>query len=185
MGYRVGVLKPIETGVVATPHDGTELSALARQFNSALESFSVDQIVPIQFELPAAPYVANHGETIDLAPVDRALEQLEKCCDIVLIEGAGGLLVPIDRSTMIIDLVKRYHAKTLLVTHGNLGCINDTLLNMRLLDEQEIAYTWAVNIRHDDTTFKTVSEPYFLDRFGSYHELTGDIEKVAQTLLNL
>ena len=182
LGYRVGVIKPIETGVVDTPIDGSGLLALVQKLNPLMKNITINDIVPIQFTLPAAPYCANNAQTISLQVVDDAIAKLESLCDILIIEGAGGLYVPIDKNTMIIDLIGRYNAKVLLVSHCRLGCINDTILSINALKSREYNFTWTLNC-HDDANFSEVSEPYFRDTYPDFTIFSKDISKIAQTLL--
>lgn len=183
MGYRVGVIKPIETGVETLPSDGTKLLALVRSLNPAMAAITLDDVVPIRFELAAAPYCANAGQSIDLAPVDRAIEKIEACCDILLIEGAGGLYVPIDRDTMMIDLIERCNSKALLVSHCRLGCINDTLLSVKAMRAKSLDFIWTLNCRQEDQSFHKTSEPYFKDNFPDFTIFERDIVKIAEALL--
>jgi len=182
-GYRVGVIKPIETGVEQSPPDGSSLLTLVQKLNPSMSEISMDDIVPLQFRLPAAPYCANNAKKVDLTVVDKAIAKLEKLCDILIIEGAGGLYVPIDRKTMIIDLIARFKAKALLVSHCRLGCINDTLLSVKALQERDCDFEWTLNCREDDHSFATVSEPYFKDNYPGFTIFSRDIETIAQTLL--
>ncbi|MEN8146137.1 MAG: dethiobiotin synthase [Campylobacterota bacterium] len=183
LGFKVGVIKPIETGVVEEPLDGSLLLSLVQTLNPTMVELTVDDIVPIQFQLPAAPYCANGAKTIDLSAVDEAIEKIEPLCDILIIEGAGGLYVPIDKEMMIIDLINRFEAKTLLVSHCRLGCINDTILSMKALQERDIDFVWTLNCHADDDSFHTVSEPYFRDTYPNYTVFNRDIAKIAEELL--
>ena len=183
LGFKVGVIKPIETGVVDEPIDGSLLLALVQSLNAEMIELSVDDIVPIQFQLPAAPYCANNAKSIDLCVVDTAIDKVEALCDILIIEGAGGLYVPVDKETMIIDLIKRFEAKALLVSHCRLGCINDTILSIKALQEREVDFVWTLNCHKDDESFSTVSEPYFKDQYPDFTVFTKDIAKIADTLL--
>ncbi|MBN2871186.1 MAG: dethiobiotin synthase [Campylobacterales bacterium] len=184
IGLRVGVYKPIETGVVDFPVDGKSLFDTASSFNPALSELSLNDIVTLQFTLPAAPYVANGGAPIDLALFERALEKIETLCDIVLIEGAGGLFVPVDNDTMMIDLPRRLDAVTLLVTHCRLGCINDTLLSIKALQDTALPYVWGFNCRDNDVSFENTSLPYFKDRYETLHFIRDDIDTIARALLD-
>ncbi|OQX57332.1 MAG: dethiobiotin synthase [Helicobacteraceae bacterium 4484_230] len=185
MGYRVGVIKPIETGVETNPADATELLDLLKKTNPEAHELTLKDVVPICFKLPAAPYIANHANNIDLAPVHTAIAKQEKISDILLIEGAGGLFVPIDRDMMMIDLIERLEAKTLLVSHCRLGCINDTLLSRYALKKREIKHYWTLNCHDNDTDFSLISEPFFKEKFPGFTILKQDIEKVALKLLSL
>ena len=90
-GFKVGVMKPIETGVVKEPLDATLLFETAKRLNPALEVLKMRDITPYQFELPAAPFVAKGRKKISLELLESAYAKIEALCDIVLIEGAGGL----------------------------------------------------------------------------------------------
>jgi dethiobiotin synthetase len=184
MGLRVGVYKPIETGVTALPPDGNTLFQTALSYNPALASLTLNDIVTLQLPLPAAPFVANEGKKIDLTLFDTALAKIETLCDVVIIEGAGGLMVPIDAETMMIDLPRYFNAVTLLVTHCNLGCINDALLSINALERAELPYVWGLNCRSEDSDFETVSLPYFNHRFDSLYRIDQDIDTIAKALLD-
>ncbi len=183
LGYRVAALKPIETGVDTLPADATVLLELMHTLNPQSHTLHINDITPLQFSLPAAPYVANHAKPIDLSAIDTALEKLEAVADIVIIEGAGGVLVPIDPDTMIIDLIARYQAKALLIGHCRLGCINDILLNIHLLKSRNIAFEWALNCRNADSAFNDVSRPYFRDTFKTFFTLQKDLNSLSEALL--
>ena len=184
MGLRVGVYKPIETGVKGLPHDGNLLLKSALELNPSLASLSIEHIVPLTFPLPAAPYVANSGKTIDLSVFDAPLATIEALCDIVIIEGAGGLMVPIDEKTMMIDLPRYFNAVTLLVTHCRLGCINDTLLSLQALDNASLPHLWGLNCKESDSDFTQTSLPYFKHRFESLYFIDRDIDAIARVLLD-
>jgi dethiobiotin synthetase len=184
MGLRVGVYKPIETGVNGLPADGSLLLKYAQNLNPDFRSLRVADIVTLSFTLPASPYVANKGENIDLEQFDRALEKIEKLCDIVLIEGAGGLMVPLDENRMMIDLAKHFRATVLLVTHCRLGCINDTLLSLNTLKESNIPYEWGFNCRAEDKNFMQTTLPYFKNRFDPLYFIGHNTDALAQGLLD-
>lgn len=183
-GLSVGVFKPVETGVKDEPRDGRELFECALEHNPGLAILSLADIVPLQFSLPAAPYVANNAKPVNLDRVDKALQKIESLCDIVLIEGAGGLMVPIDKNLMVIDLIKHFEAKAVLVSHCRLGCINDTLLSIAALEHAGITHEWALNCRSGDTGFYETSAPYFADTFEETCILPDDIGTLAQKLLS-
>jgi dethiobiotin synthetase len=184
LGLRVGVYKPIETGVTTVAPDGNTLFETALIHNPALKALSLNDIVTLQFPLPAAPFVANKGESIDLAIFDNALAKIEALCDIAIIEGAGGLMVPIDDEKMMINLPCHFNASTLLVTHCNLGCINDTLLSIKALEEAKLPFVVGFNCRAEDTSFETTSLPYLSHRFGSIYRIDNDIDAIAKALLD-
>ncbi|MDD4856043.1 MAG: dethiobiotin synthase [Sulfuricurvum sp.] len=184
MGYKVGVYKPIETGVNGLPADGSLLLKHVSTLNPALKSLKIGDIVSLALPLPAAPYVANKGAKIDLQVFDKALEKIEKLCDIVIIEGAGGLMVPLDEELMMYDLARHFDAITLLVTHCRLGCINDTLLSLERLKQLEIPHLWTFNCRQSEDDFIQTSLPYFKNNFESLYFIGHNTPALAQALLD-
>jgi len=185
-GLKVGVIKPIETGVLdGFCPDGSELLALVQKLNPAFEDFDVKDIVPITYELAAAPYVASNAAAFDMDRVNAAIEKLERVCDVLLIEGAGGLYVPVDADTMMIDLIQELNAVALLVTHCSLGCINDTLLSKKALQDKKIRHVVAFNCRDKDESFSVVSEPYFINSGFEVLKVSDDIDTLSQLLYNL
>jgi dethiobiotin synthetase len=184
-GLRVGVLKPIETGVVAFAPDGDLLLELVKSLNSEFKNITQEMVVPVRYELPAAPFVASGNRAFDFKLLDTSLEQLEKLCDVIIIEGAGGLYVPVDEKTMMIDIIKYLQAATLLVTHCSLGCINDTLLSSRALNAEGINHIIAFNCRENDKSFSLVSEPYFLQIQQEVLKVEQSIDTICDVLYNL
>ncbi|MEA1918008.1 MAG: dethiobiotin synthase [Campylobacterota bacterium] len=185
LGYKVGVIKPIESGVQEYPLDGKLLFETALKYNSKLSSLTINDIVPIQLKLPAAPYVANSAKKIDLHVIDEAVKKVEKLCDILLIEGAGGLYVPLDKELMIIDLIEHFRAKTLLVSHCNLGSINDTILSQLALQQRGLSFVTTLNCFENElSSFNEISYPYFKNMENPPLLLHSNIDEVASFLLN-
>ena len=178
-GLKVGVFKPIETGVDTHPLDGKKLFDLALELNPKLSILSLNDIVPYQFKLPAAPIVAKEDATIDLTYLSKKLEQIEELCDVVLIEGAGGLMVPVEENIFMVDFIAYFKTSVLLVVPSRLGSINDTLLSRHLLESKDINYTWAVNIYEDKETFLNVTAPFYKN---NYLTLQDDIKTIANKL---
>lgn len=185
-GLRVGVMKPVETGVVDGFYpDGNELLAVVQRLNPEFTGLHVEDIVPISYELPAAPFVASNNELLDINWLHVTMEKLEKLCDVLIIEGAGGLYVPLDENYMMIDLIKEFDAAALLVTHCSLGCINDTLLSKQALQNKNIPHVVAFNCKKEDNDFLHVSLPYFEQSGFQFLKVTDDIDTLSQLLYNL
>jgi dethiobiotin synthetase len=160
-GLRVGVCKPIETGVTDTPVDATALLERCRRVNPAFEAFSPEAITAYTFALPAAPFCADTHRIIDPEHIVETVRTLQRHCDLLLVEGAGGLMVPITQTFKMIDLAKTLDADLLLVTPSRLGCINDTLLSMEALEARSIDFDWCVNLYEDREDFAEVTQPYY------------------------
>jgi len=160
-GHSVGVYKPIETGVNDIAPDATILLKACQKVNENFKDLSVADITAYTFPLAAAPFCADIDKTIDLKHIIDKHEELSKLCDILLVEGAGGLMVPITKEYMMINLIKDLNAKTLLVTPSRLGCINDTILSIMALKTFDIDFDWCVNLYEDKEDFKVVTKPYY------------------------
>lgn len=139
--------------------------------------------MPIQFTLPAAPYVAKAHEKIVLKSLHGAYEKIASVSDIVLIEGAGGLMVPIDENVYMVDVMREFKSVTLLVTHANLGCINDTMLNINLLESLHVEYDWCVNFRDNKENFDRTTLPFYQDKFGKVLSVQRNIAQIVDSLI--
>lgn len=164
-GFKVGYFKPIETGVIKNPIDGSSMLKLTKELNPDFD-VSINDVVPYQFKLAAAPYVAKKDTVIDINFLKNKKEELEKLCDILIIEGAGGLMVPIEKDFFIIDLIKEFNTKVILITPSRLGSINDTLLSMLALKNKNLEFDWYINLYQDKDNFNEVSKPFLEDYFG-------------------
>ena len=174
-GYKVGVMKPIETGVKKHPEDGVKLFEEVKKYNKSFEKLSLNDIVPIQLNLPAAPIVAG---TIDFKKINQAYKKIKPLCNILLIEGAGGLLVPVTQNFNMIDFLNFFNAKLFLIISSKLGMINNFLLNKFYLESKKINYIWAINL-FDETYFK-ISHP-FMKQFNPLF-IQKDLDKIIKKL---
>ena len=176
-GFKVGVMKPIETGVENIPLDGEKLLNKAKELNPLLKDLSINDIVPVQHKLPAAPYVS--GE-VDFEKITDAYEKIKPLCDILLIEGAGGIMVPVKEGFKMIDFLDLFNAGLFMVFGSRLGMINDFLLNKHYLDSKGINFTWAINL-FDEKHYFEVSHP-FMKKFNPLF-IQKDLDKITQKLL--
>jgi len=160
-GYKVGVFKPIETGVIDTPIDASTLLQACQAVNPQFADLSPFDITAYTFALPASPFCADIDKTIQIEKIIAKYQELKKRCDILLVEGAGGLFVPITKNYNMIDLIQELKIKTLLITPSRLGCINDTLLSIEVLQSREIDFDWCVNLHEDKESFVEVTQPYY------------------------
>ncbi len=181
-GHKVGVYKPIETGVTETAPDASVLLEACKKVNKNFESFNVEDITAYTFPLPAAPFCADQEHEIDLKSIIDKHETLSKLCDILLVEGAGGLMVPITKEYMVINLIKDLSAKTLLVTPSRLGCINDTILSIMALKTFDIDFDWCVNLYEDKEEFSEVTQPYYDAVFPKWWSIENGLNKFIKHL---
>ncbi|MCS7171777.1 MAG: dethiobiotin synthase [Aquificaceae bacterium] len=119
----VGYLKPIETDVKDMPQDGSLLVSLTGQ--------SLDEAVPVRFRLPLSPYgsILEEGKDFSLEALkDHYLKAL-KSYDFLIVEGAGGVAVPIKKDYNYANLARDWGLPLLLVARAGLGTINHSFLS--------------------------------------------------------
>ena len=175
-GVLVGVCKPIETGVICEPEDAKLLLEHAQRYNPNFKSLKPIDITAYTFELPSAPFCADRDAIIKIEKIKEKIFQLQQLCDLLIIEGAGGLFVPITANYKMIDLASELDAKTLLITPSKLGCINDTLLSIEALKSRNIAFDWAVNLFQDQESFSKVTQPYYDTAFPNWWSIQNGLE---------
>ncbi|MCA9773194.1 MAG: dethiobiotin synthase [Myxococcales bacterium] len=136
-GLRVGVMKPFESGCdrigrALVPADASFLKAASGC------PLPLETICPYRYQEALAPGVAaaRAGETTDPKRLDRCFKEIRAASDVVLVEGAGGLLVPAGRTVddaewLMTDLAAHWKLPLLVVARLGLGTINHTLLTVR------------------------------------------------------
>jgi len=182
-GLKVGVYKPIETGVTHTAPDATILLEACQKVNENFKALQPLDITAYTFALPAAPFCADIEQTIRIEKIIEKYHELSLLCDILLVEGAGGLLVPITKDYTMIDLAKELNSKVLLVTPSRLGCINDTLLSMEVLKSRDVDFDWCVNLHEDKEEFEKVTQPYYDAVFDGWWSVAGGLEHSLKSFL--
>lgn len=105
--------------------------------------------MPEIYSYPCSPHLAAEIDRrpIDFGKIARATEVLSERYDAVLLEGAGGLMVPLTRDLLTIDYIARGHYPLILVTSGRLGSVNHTLLSIEAVQRRGIPlYMVAYNL---------------------------------------
>jgi dethiobiotin synthetase len=144
IGLKSCGMKPIETGCSKqkfkvksaklkvqdrdlTPHDGMFLKKIAGV------NASLDLITPVRFENPLAPLAASEmeGRAVDLGTIKKAYQKLSLEYDAMIVEGIGGLLVPIRKNYFVLDLASDIGLPVIVVARPGLGTINHTMLTVR------------------------------------------------------
>lgn len=124
-GTNVGVMKPVQTGDY--PGD----AAFLREAAGAADS--LDLVLPCYLPAPLAPAVAariGHGR-VDIPKVLDAFQELCRRHDFLVVEGIGGLLVPLEDGRYVVDLIAAMALPAIVVARPGLGTINHTLLTIR------------------------------------------------------
>ncbi len=180
LGYRVGACKAVETGVEEAPQDARSLLEELYELNPDFTGFEARDLCAYTFPLPAAPFCADTEHSLDPDRILHKVSDLESHCDLLIIEGAGGLLVPLSEKYFMIDLARDLKAHTLLVTPSGLGCINQTLLSLRALDHAGLSYDWCVNLYEEQESFPKVTRPYYDAAFDDWWSVEEGLELFCQ-----
>lgn len=138
MGLKTITMKPIQTGCDNFSEDIIEHRKLS---GSELTSYDLNKITsPYIFKFPASPHLSAKLENkhIDINVIVKNIEILQNHFDYILIEGAGGLMVPITDTILTIDLIQKINTDTILVSTAKLGSINHTLLSIEAMTRRNI-----------------------------------------------
>jgi len=131
-GLRAVGMKPVETGFAKTDAAGSDGERLRRAGNVEVPT---QLRCPYRFAWPAAPLAAarREGKTVDVGTILSAVEGLKRQADVIVVEGAGGLAVPLTEDYHMIDLAADLGAGVVLVARSSLGTLNHTLLSVEAL----------------------------------------------------
>ncbi len=131
-GYSVGVMKPVSCG---GQEDAYFLIKAVRAHDP------IKFVNPIALKESLSPNVAAERERvkIDIKKIEKAFLYFKKCkLDFLVVEGCGGLLVPVTDRFLVIDLIPKLKAQTVLVSRSGLGAINHSLLSLEALRKRKI-----------------------------------------------
>ena len=132
-GHCVITQKAVQTGNTELSED---IIIHRRIMNIPPTTFDLTKIsAPYLFSYPASPHLAAKIDNSEIKKdtITEATRILHKTYNHVLIEGAGGLMVPLKGDYLIIDYIREQKLPVILVTNGQLGSISDTLLNLYVL----------------------------------------------------
>ncbi len=131
MGYKVGVMKPVETGCEERDGKLFPQDAFYLKEASGCEA-PLEKICPYRLKEPLAPSVAaeRSGVKVDIDLIERLYGELSSKHDITIVEGAGGLLVPLLPHYTYADLARLLKLPLLVVAANRLGAINHLLLTL-------------------------------------------------------
>ena len=131
MGLKAGYQKWVSTGG-EVPED---LVFCLRSNNLPLDRAKLDIMAPYRFALPASPHLAaeQEGREIDPAQIKEIFYHGLADCDVLVVEGVGGVLVPLRRDLLLADFLTSLPLPVLVVARSGLGTINHTLLTVEAL----------------------------------------------------
>lgn len=144
-GVDVGVMKPVETGCAMRkgkliPTDALHLARAAGNEDP------LDLINPYRFRIPLAPSVAAAMERrrISIQRIRRSFRELVRRHDFLIVEGAGGIMVPLSGKYLYLDLAADLGLPVLVVARPGLGTINHTLLTISALRSADVPISGIV-----------------------------------------
>lgn len=126
-GVRAAGMKPIAAGIEAGASLNADVAALAAADGLALDMRDRN---PFAFAPAVAPHLAARecGVTLDLATIAAAWRRIAQQADVIVVEGAGGALVPLGEGLTMLDIARRLRLPVLMVVGVRLGCLNHALL---------------------------------------------------------
>ncbi|MEJ2695198.1 MAG: dethiobiotin synthase [Candidatus Sulfobium sp.] len=145
LGLRTGVMKPVESGCTRRgseliPHDGTFLRQIAGTEDP------ISDVAPSLFESPLAPMAAAGVENkdVDVARIKEVFSLMSARYEALVVEGLGGLMVPLRRDYYILDLARDFGLPLIITARPRLGTINHTLLTVNTAVEKGLKVAGVV-----------------------------------------
>lgn len=128
LGYKSGVYKPFQSG--AQEKNGFYVSpdlAFVKKMD-----FYIETLCSYSLKSPTAPLIAAEidGVNMSFSTIEREFQALRQKCEVVLVEGAGGLMVPVVPEKTMADVIKLLNIPALIVAGPDLGTVNHTLLTI-------------------------------------------------------
>ena len=159
-GIKVITQKLVQTGVAINPDTGDmniadDIITHRQLMNLPLQPCDLDfTTCPYRYEKPASPHLSAALAEDILNPnvITAATKALQADYEVVLLEGAGGLMVPITEQLLTLDYIAEAGYPVILVTSGRLGSINHTLLSLQAIEFRGLkVHSVIYNHIHDDS----------------------------------
>ena len=175
-GHKVITQKPVQTGCDGQSEDILTHRRLME--TGWLEEDEQRLTCPYNFSFPGSPHLAAKlaGQTINPDTITSTTRLLEKNYEWVLIEGAGGLMVPFTKDLLFIDYLKQQNYPLLLVTSPRLGSINHTLMSLELIRSRGLKLAGLVYNLYDNALRDIVQDSQQI--FTRALEKNGDGDKL-------
>ena len=186
-GRSVVGMKPVAAGRENGRFDDVEALLAASDVEAPLNLIS-----PYAFDPPIAPHVAAaiEGVKIDMEVIARACDELTRLADIVIVEGAGGFMIPLNATRTSADLAQALNLPVILVVGMRLGCLNHALLTREAIEARGLRCAgWVANcvepaMPHLEANLRTLDDRLNCPRLGLVpHSPNPDPRNVAQLLL--
>lgn len=134
-GIEIGVMKPFATGIKQYSKDFKSLDT--KMLKDASGNKDNDNIInPFFYSIPTAPYLAKKilklNENIDIEEILNKYKEIENRHDFTIVEGIGGLMVPLSKDFSVADLASIINIPIILITSNRIGSINHIIMTYRL-----------------------------------------------------
>lgn len=168
-GFRVSVFKPCATGCVRR-REGLVSEDAEFLAHCADARFPLDLICPQRYAEPLAPAVAAEraGRPLDWEAIDRSVRIMSAESDVMIVEGVGGVLVPMDLRHTFRDAAAWLGAPAVIVARPALGTINHTLLSVEALRARDVPVAGVVINRYpaENAGIAEESNPRSIEKWG-------------------
>lgn len=137
-GYKTVGMKPIASGCEKNAQGEWVNEDVTALTNASNVQAPLNIINPYRFQPAIAPHIAasQAGVNIEIAKISQCFSTLQQQADIVIVEGAGGFLVPINPQETLADLAVALKLPIILVVGMRLGCINHALLTVEAIKQR-------------------------------------------------
>ena len=146
LGKKTGYLKPFQSGL----EEGIDPDA------KQIETIAKGVIAKSTYitKTPCTPYISSQIDNVDynLEKVKQDYTELANTCDVTIVEGSGGLYVPVKENVLMSDVIKFLNLPTLIVARPNLGTINHTLMTIKCAQSEGIKILGVVISNYPQTT---------------------------------
>lgn len=170
LGRSVTTMKMVQTGCEGISED---IEMHRRLMGIPLSQQDIDGITcPYLFKYPCSPHMAAAMEKKEIIPITISIgiDQMKKYYNQILIEAAGGLMVPLNFDMLTIEYISQYQAPVVLVTNGKLGSINHTLLSLFACAQHNIKILAVIYNQYPKIDARIEENTYqYLERYISHH----------------
>jgi dethiobiotin synthetase len=168
-GLRTGVLKLAATGCVRR-REGLVSEDAEFLAHCADAGEPLDIIAPQRFVEPLAPAVAAQraGVDLDWTSIQRSLDLIARNNDVIVVEGVGGIMVPMDSKHTVLDVAAWLNLPAVVDARPALGTINHTLLTLEALPSRNVPVAGVVVNRYptDTPDLATETNPRAIEKWG-------------------
>ena len=146
LGKKTGYLKPFQSGLEeGIDPDAKQIEIIAKGIIAKSTYIT---------KTPCTPYISSQIDNVDynLEKVKQDYTELANTCDVTIVEGSGGLYVPVKENVLMSDVIKFLNLPTLIVARPNLGTINHTLMTIKCAQSEGIKILGVVISNYPQTT---------------------------------